>query len=68
MNIMVNRIMHPSVLWPNSPQDTGKRLPAGQVGPNMPPVQPGVILRSPASESNNGWLDEGLGKKVDLLV
>jgi len=68
VNIMANRIMHPSVLWPNSTQDVQKRLPVGQVGPDMLPVQPGAVLRSPASESNRGWLDEGLGRKVDLLA
>lgn len=68
MNIMANRIMHPSVLWPNGPQDVGKRLPMGQVGPGLRPVQSSLIPRYPASESDGGWLDEGLGKKVNLLA
>ncbi len=68
MNIMTNRIMHPSVLWPNLAQDAGKRLPVGQVGPDLRPVPSNLIPRYPASEANNGWLDEGLGKKVNLLA
>ncbi len=68
MSIMANRVMHPSVLWPNRAQDVGKRLPVGQVEPNMLPVPRSVVLRYPASGSDGGWLDEGLGKKVNLLA
>jgi hypothetical protein len=60
--------MHPSVLWPNSPQDVEKRLPVGQIGTNMLTVQRSLVLRYPDSESDRGWLGQGLGQKGDLLV
>jgi hypothetical protein len=60
--------MHPLVLWPNGPQDAGKRLPVGRVGPDLLPARPSVVLPPPASDSNKGWLDEGLGQRVNLLA
>ncbi len=65
---MANRILHPSVLWPNGVQDAGKRLPVGELGANLRPRQPAFTPSYPASDGNGGWLDEGLGKKVNLLA
>jgi len=60
--------MNPSVLWPNSPQAIQKRLPAGQLGANMAPIQRSIISSYPASESGRGWLEAGQGRNVDLLA
>jgi len=65
---MDNRIMHPSVLWPNSAGDVEKRLPVGRVGSGMSSVQSDIISRYPASASGRGWLEEGVGRTVDLLA
>jgi hypothetical protein len=67
-NIIDNTIMNSSVLWPTSPQEVGKRLPAGQVNTDLSPSQSALVLRSPVAESGRGWLPMGSGEKVDLMA
>ena len=67
-NIIDNTIMNSSVLWPTSPQEVGKRLPAGQVNTDLTGGQSALVLRSPLGESGRGGLPVGSGENVDLMA